>query len=210
VTLIEAKNKLSRLGLAVLQTHEAAKVLNLSNAQASLTLHRLEKAGEILSLKKGLWLIDRNVSPLFIGEHLARPYSAYVSLQSALYLHGMVSQIPQTHYLVTVGRSCKRSIAASHYSYHHIEAHLFDGFEISRGFSLASPEKALFDFFYFSATKKLVFKALPELEFPKKFSFKWLSNWSDKIQNTRLKSRVKRLINDHPPIRSKSVARVDI
>jgi predicted transcriptional regulator of viral defense system len=82
-------------------------------AQASLLLHRLQEADEIMSIKKGLWLLDQNVSPFFIGEHVARPYPAYVSLQSALYLHGMISQIPETIYLTTLGRSQKKMVQNS-------------------------------------------------------------------------------------------------
>ncbi|MFN8790503.1 MAG: hypothetical protein ACK5Y2_03495 [Bdellovibrionales bacterium] len=192
--LIEVKNRISNLGVDVLQTHEVAKILDLSNAGASLVLHRLEKAGEVLSLKKGLWLLDKNASPFYIGEQLARPYSAYVSLQSALYLHGLISQIPQTYYFVTLARSGKRDFLKSHYSYHRLEAYLFEGFELKDSFNLATPEKALFDTFYFSATRDLAFKSLPELELPKKFSMSQLSRWCKKIKNPRLKSHVQSLI----------------
>lgn len=190
MTLIEAKNKIQQLQLPLLHTHEVAKILNLSNAQASLILHRLEEAQEVQSLKKGLWLLNKNTHPFYIGEHLARPYPAYVSLQSALYLHGLISQIPQTIYLVTLGRSQKRTVGKTTYSFHHMETALFSHFDLHEGFHLATPEKALFDFFYFSATRKNIFKALPELELPRKFQRKELLTWCKDIKNPRLRSHV--------------------
>lgn len=188
--LLEAKQKIQHLQVPLLHTHEVAKILNLSNSQASLILHRLQETKEVISLKKGLWLLDGHASSFFIGEHLARPYPAYVSLQSALYLHGIVSQIPETVFLVTLGRSQKKVVLKTAYSFHHTEVALFRDFELHEKFNLASPEKALFDFFYFSATKKNIFKSLPELEILKSFKKKKLSEWCDLISNPRLRSHV--------------------
>lgn len=192
--LIEAKRKLQQKGLPILQTHEVAKILDLSNSQASLVLHRLEEAGELLSLKKGLWLIEKRTNPFLIGEHLARPYPAYVSLQSALYIHGIVSQIPETVYLMTPARSQKRIVSETDYSFHHIESDLFKGFALHEGFNLATPEKALFDFWYLSATSKRIFKGLPELDIPKGFKRGRLNKWANEILNPRLRSHVRKKI----------------
>lgn len=194
MTLIEVKNKLREMRIPLLHTHEAAKILNLSNSQASLALHRLQKSKEVLLIKKGLWLIDLESHLFLIGEHLTRPYPAYISLQSALYLHGMISQIPETVYVVTLGRSQRKTVRQTLYSFHRIEVSLFKYFEIKENFHIASPEKALFDFFYFSATSQKIFKSLPELELPKNFKIKKLSQWSSMIQNQRLRSHVQKKI----------------
>lgn len=194
--LLEAKKKIQQTQIPFLHTHEAAKILDLSNSQASLILHRLQEAEEIVSVKKGLWLIDKNANSFFIGEHLARPYPAYVSLQSALYLHGMISQIPETIFLVSLGRTQKKVVGKTVYSFHHIEIPLFSDFELHEKFNLASPEKALFDFFYFSATKKNIFKSLPELELPKSFKRKKLLEWCALIKNPRLRSHVSGKVKD--------------
>jgi predicted transcriptional regulator of viral defense system len=190
VTLIEARNKIHQLHLPILHTHEVAKILGLSNSQASLCLHRLKTAGEVLSLKKGLWLLDKSANVFFIGEQLARPYPGYVSLQTALYLHGLISQMPETVYVVTLGRSQSKNLNKTSYSFHHTEGPLFDGFEMKENFNLASPERALFDFFYFSATRKKAFKALPELEIPRRFKIKKIRAWCALIKNPRLRSHV--------------------
>ncbi len=188
--LLEAKQKIQGLRIPLLQTHEVAKILDLSNSQASLILHRLQEANEIVSIKKGLWLLEKDTNAFSIGEYLARPYPAYISLQSALYLHGMVSQIPTTIFLVTLARSQKKKVRDTTYSFHHMTVPLFLGFEYHENFNLACPEKALFDFYYFSATKKNIFKALPELEIPRGFNKNKLRDWCGLIANPRLRSHV--------------------
>lgn len=188
--LLEAKQKIQLHQIPFLHTHEVAKILDLSNSQASLILHRLQEANEVVSIKKGLWLLDKSTNSFLIGQHLAHPYPAYISLQSALYLHGMISQIPETIFLVTLGRSQKKVVRNTTYSFHHMVVPLFNGFELHENFNLACPEKALFDFFYFSATKKNIFKSLPELEIPKRFKKKKLQDWCELITNPRLRSHV--------------------
>lgn len=193
--LLEAKQKLQHMQIPFLHTHEVAKILDLGNSQASLILHRLQEAGEVTSIKRGLWLLDPTTSTFSIGEQLARPYPAYVSLQSALYLHGIISQIPETVYLVTLGRSQKKFVRKTTYSFHHTEIALFGDFEMRDNFSIATPEKALFDFFYFSATKKNAFKSLPELDLPRSFRKKKLSDLCNLITSPALRNHVRKKLD---------------
>ena len=108
----------------------------------------------------------------------------------------MISQIPETVFLVTLGRSQRKSAKKTLFSFHHIEINLFNGFELHEKFSLALPEKALFDFFYFSATRTNIFKSLPELDFPKGFKKKKMYAWCQLIENSRLRSHVHKKIED--------------
>ncbi len=165
--LLEAKKKIQQIQIPLLHTHEAAKILDMSNSQASLILHRLHEAEEVVSLKKGLWLIDKNASSFFIGEHLARPYPAYVSLQSALYLHGMISQIPETIFLVSLARSQKQVVGKTTYSFHHTEITLFTGFQLHEKFNLASPEKLFLIFSIFRRPRKTFLNLYLSWNFPK-------------------------------------------
>lgn len=192
MTLLEAKQKIQTLQIPILHTHQVGKLLNLSNSRASLILHRLEEATEVISLKKGLWLVNKNANPFLIGTQLTHPYPAYISLQSALYLHGLISQIPETIYLITLSRSQRLSAANSTYSFHHIDLVLFQGFETTENYDLACPEKALFDLFYLSATQKFEFKSLPELEITKTFRKKKLLNWCSLVSNPRLRSHIEK------------------
>ena len=42
----------------------------------------------------GLWATDLSLDPLRLPEYLTAPLPSYVSFQSALFFHGMISQIP--------------------------------------------------------------------------------------------------------------------
>jgi hypothetical protein len=55
---------------------------------------------------------------------------------------------------------------------------------------MATPEKALFDVFYLSATRQTLFKSLPELELSRGFKKKNLKIWCDEIKNPRLRAYV--------------------
>ena len=57
-------------------------------------------------------------------------------------------------------------------SLHHVVPSFFTGFEVSANLEvkLALPEKALVDTLYLRPARTRLFRALPELEFPKTFS----------------------------------------
>ncbi|MCK4557217.1 MAG: hypothetical protein KAU47_06840, partial [Candidatus Aminicenantes bacterium] len=61
---------------------------------------------------------------------------------------------------------------------------------------IASPEKALIDFLYLSPSKSNLFKALPELEFPKSFAAKRARRIINRIRSTRRKNLVNRLFEE--------------
>src|SRR5208282_4738261 len=100
---IEALARLRNLGVPVVTTADAAAVLRLSTAAASHTLRRLARAGLAVPVRRGLWVLDRDMDPLLLPEHLTAPYPSYVSLQTALFRHGLISQIPSMTYAITLG-----------------------------------------------------------------------------------------------------------
>jgi hypothetical protein len=122
-------------------------------------------------------------------EYLARPYPAYVSLQSALYLRQMIEQIPAVVYAITLGRSARIRTPAATCSFHHLPAELFGGFEHDpgTGVKLALPEKALFDVLYLSGTRTRLFRSLPELELPPGFRLGEVRRWMARIPSGRLR-----------------------
>lgn len=94
-----------------------------------------------------------------------------VSLQSALYLHGMISQVPAVTYAVTLARTRRFVTPLGTVSLHHVRPSFFFGYE-DAGFAggrLATAEKALVDFLYLAPTRSRLFRALPELEWPRGF-----------------------------------------
>ena len=93
---IDALQRLESLGTPGFETRDAAALLGVSMPNASQILKRLEHAGFMLHASRGRWLASRQVNPQVLPELLAAPYPAYVSLQTALYYHGLIEQIPNT------------------------------------------------------------------------------------------------------------------
>lgn len=74
----------------------------------------------------------------------------------------------------------------------------FFGFEaVGKGVvKIATREKALIDFFYLSPTKSKLFRALPELELPRRFSVKTARKMISRIMSDRRRKLVKNLLEE--------------
>jgi len=171
VRLLDVLGTLASLEAPVFTTAAAAARLRVPTAHASVTLARLRAGGQLVRLRRGVWAFPKRVDALALPEFLTAPFPAYVSLQSALYLHGMVSQVPALTYAVTLARSRRFVTPLGTVSLHHVRPSFFFGYEEAgrAGGRLATPEKALVDFLYLAPTRSRLFRALPELEWPKSF-----------------------------------------
>src|SRR5262245_44718571 len=96
--LTEAYRRLDQLNVAALQTRDAAGVLGIDVAHASQLLGRLAQDGLLISLSKGLWAFPKRMNSLLLPRYLAAPFPSYISLQSALWAHDMIMQIPSVVY----------------------------------------------------------------------------------------------------------------
>jgi len=194
----EALGRLRNLRVPAATTADAAAVLGVSTTAASVTLRRLASSGLVTSVRRGLWALSDRPDPLALAEYVTAPYPSYVSLQTALYRRGMVTQIPSMIYLVSVARSDRIETEIGTYSVHHIRPELFGGFEHdpASGTKLAVPEKALFDFLYLAPTRGRLFAALPELELPRGFRLSALHAWIERIPSPRSRTIVKRGLHE--------------
>jgi hypothetical protein len=193
----EAIGRLRSLRVPAATTADAAAVLGLSSEAASHTLRRLASSGLVTPVRRGLWALSDRPDPLVLAEYVTAPYPSYVSLQTALYRRGMVTQIPSMIYLVSLARSDRIETRVGTYSVHHVRPELFGGFEHdpASGTKLALPEKALFDFLYLSPTRGRLFAALPELELPRGFRRSEVRAWTDRIPSQRSRSIVRRKLD---------------
>jgi predicted transcriptional regulator of viral defense system len=171
VSLVDALGALRSLDAPAFTTREAATRLRVPDAHASVALARLQAAALLIRLRRGLWAFRDRIDPLALPELLTAPFPAYVSLQSALYLHGMISQVPAVTYAVTLARTRRFTTPLGTVSVHHVQPGLFFGYEDAgrAGGRLATPEKALVDYLYLTPARSGLFRALPELEWPKTF-----------------------------------------
>jgi predicted transcriptional regulator of viral defense system len=169
--LLDALKQLQRLAQPVVETGDAAVILGLGKAHASKVLARLSEAGQLLLLRRGVWAFPGRLDLLATPGWLTAPQPAYVSLQSALYYHGMISQIPTSVYAVSLARTRRYVTTLGVISIHHIAPEFFFGYETlgEKGIRIARPEKALLDVFYLAPARSRLFCKLPEVERPDGF-----------------------------------------
>lgn len=198
--LVEIYARLLTMEGAVFQTGDASAWLNISRAHASQLLSRLAEFGHLLHLKRGTWAFRDRVEIMALPQYLTNPFPSYISLQSALYYHGMISQIPAVTYAVSVARTKRYETPLGVISVHHVHPSFFFGYEARENadIKIATPEKALIDFLYLSPAKSKLFHSLPEVELPKNFRMKEVRHMISFIRSIRrrklVRDRLDRLI----------------
>ena len=123
-------------------------------------ISRWVKAKKLIQLKRGLYLLAepyRKISPaeFYIASVLKKP--SYISLEKALEYHGLIPEAVSVYTCVTTKRPESFKTPAGRYDYSHVKPSLFWGY-ISLNMSgqivfMATPEKALLDFFYLKHVK---------------------------------------------------------
>lgn len=194
--LIDALATLGAMPAPVFDTGDAAVRLGVDNALASTILARLAAAKHLVRLRRGVWAFRDRVDLLALPEYLTSPMPSYVSLQSALYRHGMIDQVPAVTYAVSLARTRRFTTPLGTVSIHHVAAGFFFGFD-NVGNSdgrLATPEKALIDFLYLAPARSQLFRALPELELPARFSPRRARSIVARIGSTRRRTMVSRAL----------------
>jgi predicted transcriptional regulator of viral defense system len=201
MTLSEALGKIKAMAQPVFRTADIMVAFNIQKSHASKLLDRLAQHGHVMRLKRGLWALPENLEPLALVPHLTAPFPSYVSLQSALYYHDMVFQIPDVIYCISLERTRTYKTPLATVSVHHIPSSFFFGYE-ERGehqVRMAVPEKALLDTLYLSQSRSRLFAFLPEVEFTPKFSINKAYSMIRKITDLRRRSfvleRFKRLLD---------------
>jgi predicted transcriptional regulator of viral defense system len=179
---VEALQKIQQLGVPAFETRDVSALLQVAPANASVLLSRLASRGFVRHLARGRWSIGAQPHRELLPEQVAAPSPAYVSLQSALFRHGLVEQVPELVYAVTLGRTRRVRTPAGTVSLHRMPPRLFGGFETAEdGAKVATAEKALFDLLYLSPTRTRLFVHLPEIEFPKSFRWAEAARWTKRI-----------------------------
>lgn len=196
--LVSALKILQNAGAPVIGTADVAYKLGLSNEHASQVLRRLALEKHIVHIARNLWAIDLQVNPLLLADYLVAPFPCYVSLQTALYHHGMIDQIPRLITVVSLARTRRIQTPLATVSVHHIAPEFFLGYEFDSKteVKMATPEKALLDFFYLLPAKSLWFKSLPEVEIPKSFNTKKAFDMARAIPSRSRRTLVETALRD--------------
>jgi predicted transcriptional regulator of viral defense system len=172
MSLLEAHRKLLALGVATLTTGDIAAATGSSTTYAAQIARRLAASGHLVRLARGRWALPDRLKPFALPEALTAPKPSYVSLYSALYHHGLIEQVPDIIYAVTLGPTHRAKTPVGVVSLHHVVPSFFTGFEVTADLDvkLAVPEKALVDTLYLRPARTGLFRALPEVEIPRRFS----------------------------------------
>jgi predicted transcriptional regulator of viral defense system len=195
--LTEALAKIRRLPPAF-TTREVAGVLGVEPRHASVLLGRLASSEHVMRLAQGRWALSGHIQAIALPEALTRPIPSYVSLQSALYHHGMIEQIPEVVYAATLGPTRRVATPIATVSLHRLTSDFFFGFELvpSARAHVAVAEKALLDFFYLRQARSRLFRALPELELPRHFSARRARSMLCRIRSNERRALVTRLLEE--------------
>lgn len=190
--------RLRDLGKPVVTTADAALVLGTTLSAASRTLSRLADSGLAQRIRHGLWTLDGDLDPLRLPEYLTAPLPSYVSLQSALFLHGMISQIPQIIYVASLAPTRRVKTRLGTFSIHRIAPRFFGGYAriAPSGAWLATPEKALLDTLYLAPARSRLFARLPEIELPRGFSGERARKWLRRLSVGPRRTMVARRLDE--------------
>jgi predicted transcriptional regulator of viral defense system len=142
-----------------------------------LQLHQWVKSGDLIALKKGLYVYsDVQINKVEIAKYLYFP--SYISLEYALSIYGIIPDVPFSMTMITTKTSRTFDTVFGQFIYHKIKGEAFFGFDTVT--LIAEREKALVDYFYFN-TKYFVpnftfweeqrFQNLNEVDFSKAYSF---------------------------------------
>lgn len=113
-----------------------------------MKISRMLAAGELIPLRRGLYLRDRSVNPLALAAAIYGP--SYVSFESALAWHGLIPERVEAILCATLKRPAEFETPVGRYRYQHVPVRVFSiGIErvedASVPWLLASATKALCD-----------------------------------------------------------------
>jgi predicted transcriptional regulator of viral defense system len=174
------------MGNPVFTTRQIAAIRGGSLSATSQALARMDKQGLVKKATRGVWCIpdDLRFTLFALVPMLAGTHRAYVSMISALHLHGLIEQIPQIVFAATTGHTRVRQTTLGSYSYHRIHPDFFAGFDWygrRQDFLVASPEKALVDTLYLSSRKGKRFRFFPEINRGANIDFERAGEWAERI-----------------------------
>ncbi|MBN1373777.1 hypothetical protein JW962_00370 [Candidatus Dojkabacteria bacterium] len=141
-------NAINNSGKRLFTIFDLEQILGIrSQSTLQSIIKRFVKEGIFVSLERGKYILGgSSVSDFEIAQFLYSP--SYVSFETALNYHGILSQFPFEITSVTTKSPTRKKIEDKLYTYSRLSTRLYIGYYEEKGFLIANPEKALFDQLY--------------------------------------------------------------
>jgi predicted transcriptional regulator of viral defense system len=147
----ELTKKIYESGLLLFESKTLRDILEVKKeASFYSAVKRLIKARVLQRVERGKYILKgAEVGDFALATFLYSP--SYVSFESALNFHGILSQFPYEISSATTRKPLTKTFEDKTFSYFRIKKELFFGYEKREDFLIALPEKALLDQLYFWA-----------------------------------------------------------
>jgi len=132
----------------------------LDSGAIKVQLSRWVKAGKLIQLKRGVYLLNspyrkEDINEYYLASVLKKP--SYISLEKAMEYHNLIPEGVYVYTSLTTKRPGRFKTEFGDFEYRHIRTSLFWGYEPltfdGKTMYMATPEKAMLDFFYFNHIK---------------------------------------------------------
>ncbi len=181
--------------MSVFSLSDAAKILHKPRPYTSLFIRRCMAKGLISRVENGLYYRSRGTNEYMVASGIVSP--SYVSMVSALAYYGLTTQIPNTVYVITTRKHGPiKNIMGFTIVFRTINKRMMFGYhkEAYGNISMADPEKAVVDIFYFNDVNDLDEDALKP---PPRIDPDRLAAYAARAGRVSVKRRVADLLNEN-------------
>lgn len=150
--IIDFQEKVLGRGMKIFTVREFREAMRISQVAAQKVLERYTKRDVLVRVKKGLYMVKRDApTTFFIANKMYRP--SYISFESALSHYGIIPEVVYGITSATTKVTRDFEVGGRGFTYHKIKREAYTGYEVKKVGGdmvlIASPEKALVDYFYF-------------------------------------------------------------
>lgn len=193
--LAVATKKLYESGLKLFTARNLKELLEVNKRDTAFSvIRRFIKNGLLVRIERDKYSFTGvRVHDFLLANFLYPP--SYISLETALNFHGILSQFPYEIISISSRKTAKKTIEGKSYVYIHLQKSLFWGYEKRGDYLVASPEKAILDQLYFIA-KGLRSANLDEWDFSS-VNKKRLKEYAENFPKTGQLRRMKSLIGPY-------------
>lgn len=158
-------NQIKESGKSLLTTDDIRQILEIEvDRTLEDLIRRLLEQDVLMQLEKGKYALkNANVSDFDMAQFLYSP--SYISFETALNYHGILSQFPMEITSATTKRTTDKEVLGKVFTYAHLSTKLFVGYYKDNDALIAQPEKALFDQLYMISKGLKTEQYLDEMDF---------------------------------------------